>query len=119
MAHESHGAPSLSETPAATTPESQAYLPDFCAASTVFVVVLIAELVAIVLALASFDTPAQFLSDLWKISFFVLWFAVLGLRAHVPAADSRLEGSGKTRAFVLSFLSCWHSACCFPNSPGS
>lgn len=93
----------MSETPAPTTPESQAYLPDFCAAGTVFVVVLIAELVAIVLALASFDTPAQFLSDLWKISFFVLWFAVLG-SALMCQLRARLEGSGETRAFVLSFL---------------
>ena len=68
----------MSESPDSTSREPQAYLPDFCAAGTVFVTILMAELVAIVLALASFDTPEQFLSYLWKISFFVLWFAVLG-----------------------------------------
>lgn len=93
----------MSATPAPTTPESQAYLPDFCAAGTVFVVVLIAELVAIVLALAAFDTPEQFLSDLWKISFFVLWFAVLA-SALMCQLRARLERAGETRAFLLSFV---------------
>ena len=45
-------------------PESQAYLPDFCAAGTVFVVVLIAELVAILLTLAAHETPGLFLVEL-------------------------------------------------------
>jgi two-component system sensor histidine kinase AlgZ len=93
----------LSETPASSTPESQAYLPDFCAAGTIFVVVLIAELVAIVLALTSFDSPEQFLSNLWKISFFVLWFAVLG-SGLMCQLRVRLERAGETRAFVLSFV---------------
>lgn len=93
----------MSASPTPTTPESQAYLPDFCAAGTVFVVVLIAELVAIVLALAAFDTPGQFLSDLWKISFFVLWFAVLASGLMCQLRD-RLERAGETRAFVLSFV---------------
>ena len=93
----------MSETSDSTTTESQAFLPDFCAASTVFVIVLLAELVAIVLALASFDTTAVFLSELWKISFFVLWFAVLA-SALMCQLRGRLEGAGATRAFVLGFL---------------
>jgi len=93
----------LSESPDSTTREPQAYLPDFCAAGTVFIVILMAELVAIVLALASIDTPGRFLSDLWKISFFLLWFAVLG-SGLMCQLRSRLEGAGPTRTFVLSFL---------------
>ena len=34
---------------------TQAYLPDFCAASTLFIIVLVAELIAIMLTLASHD----------------------------------------------------------------
>ncbi len=93
----------MSESSDSTTRETQAYLPNFCAAGTVFVVVLIAELVAIVLAVAVHDTPGQFLSDLWKISFFVLWFAVLS-SALMCKLRARLEGAGKTRAFTLSFF---------------
>ena len=93
----------MSESSDSTNREPQAYLPDFCAAGTVFIAILMAELVAIVLALAAFDTPGQFLSDLWKISFFVLWFAVLG-SLLMCQLRTRLEGAGKTRTFVLSFL---------------
>jgi two-component system sensor histidine kinase AlgZ len=93
----------LSESSDPTTRETQAYLPDFCAASTVFFVVLLAELVAIVLAVTVSDTQGQFLSDLWKISFFVLWYAVLG-SALMCVLRERLESAGKTLAFVFSFL---------------
>jgi two-component system sensor histidine kinase AlgZ len=92
----------LSDLPDSTTREDQAHLPDFCAASTVFIVILISELVAIVLALASFESSSQFLSDLWKVSFFVLWFAVLG-SVLMCQLRPRLESAGHTRAFVLSF----------------
>ena len=93
----------MSESSDPTTRETQAYLPDFCAASTVFFVVLLAELVAIVFAVAVYDTQGQFLSGLWKISFFVLWYAVLG-SALMCRLRERLESAGKTRAFVFSFL---------------
>jgi len=83
--------------------ESQAYLPDFCAAATVFIVVLIAELVAIVLTLASHGPAKQFLVELSKVSFFTLWFALLG-SAIMCQLRERLEGSGKTKAFVFSFF---------------
>lgn len=93
----------MSESSDPTTRETQAYLPDFCAAGTVFIVVLLAELIAIVLAVAVRDTQGQFLSDLWKISFFVLWYAVLG-SALMCRLRERLQSAGKTRAFVFSFL---------------
>ena len=83
--------------------ETQAYLPDFCTAATLFVVVLIAELVAIVLALAAFETIDGFLIDLSKSSFFILWLALLST-ALLCRLRGWLESTGKTRAFVLSFL---------------
>ena len=82
---------------------SQAYLPDFCAASTVFVVVVVAALVAIVLTLAGAAGSGRFLFELSKTALFVLWISLLGC-AVMCALRSRLEGAGKTRAFVLSFL---------------
>ncbi|MBT8066725.1 MAG: histidine kinase [Gammaproteobacteria bacterium] len=91
---------------AATQPtheETQAFLPDFCAASTLFVIVLVAELVAIVLTLAAHEADGRFLVELSKTSFFVLWIALLG-SAVMCLLRSRLEKTGKTRAFVLSFL---------------
>jgi two-component system sensor histidine kinase AlgZ len=83
--------------------ETQVYLPDFCAAGTVFVVVLIAELVAILLTLAAHDTPGLFLVELARNSLFILWLAILSA-VVMCLFRSRLESAGKTRAFVLSFL---------------
>lgn len=93
----------MSAAPESDNRESQAYLPDFCAASTVFIVILIAELVAILLTLAAHDTPGRFLIELSKVSLFVLWFALLG-SVVMCLFRSRLESTGKTRAFVISFI---------------
>ncbi len=84
-------------------PGSQAYLPDFCAASTVFVVVVVGALVAIVLTLAGTAGSGRFLFELSKTALFVLWLSLLGC-AVMCSLRSRLEGAGKTRAFVNSFL---------------
>jgi two-component system sensor histidine kinase AlgZ len=92
----------LSEDPEQPSAGSQAYLPDFCAAGTVFVVVLIAELVAIVLTLAS-NVSGRFFVNLYETSFFVLWFALLACGLMCQLRE-RLEGAGKTRAFVVSFF---------------
>jgi two-component system sensor histidine kinase AlgZ len=83
--------------------ETQAYLPDFCAASTLFFVVLIVELIAIVLTLAANDSPEQFLIELSNMSLFVLWPALLG-SAIMCRFRSRLESAGKKQAFVLGFI---------------
>ena len=83
--------------------DTQAFLPDFCTASTLFVVVLVAELVAIVLTLAAHSDEGSFLVELSKTSFFVLWLALLG-SATMCLLRNRLERAGQTRAFVLSFL---------------
>ncbi len=93
----------MTAAPDSQSPESQAYLPDFCAARTVFVIVLIAELIAIVLTLAAGPASGQFLFVLWKTSFFTLWYAVVG-SALMCVLRKRLESSGKTAAFVLGFF---------------
>jgi two-component system sensor histidine kinase AlgZ len=93
----------LSAAAAPQDPGSQAYLPDFCAAGTVFIVVLIAELIAIILALAGHSPADQFLIELARISLFVQWLALLGCGV-MCLFRSRLESAGTTRAFVLSFV---------------
>ena len=81
---------------------SQAYLPDFCAAGTVFILVLIAQLVAFLLTIAAYDTPGMFLIELAKNSLFILWLALLSGVVMCLFRD-KLESAGKTRAFVISF----------------
>jgi two-component system sensor histidine kinase AlgZ len=96
----------LAETTSSSTigeSESQAYLPDFCATSTVFVIVLVAALVAIVLTLAGTADSGRFLFELSKTALFVLWLALLGC-GLMCLLRGKLEGAGKTRAFVLGFL---------------
>ncbi len=83
--------------------DTQAFLPDFCAAGTIFIVVLIAALVSILLTLAAHDTPGRFLIELSKTSMYVLWVALLG-SALMCQLRPRLERSGKTLAFVFSFI---------------
>jgi two-component system sensor histidine kinase AlgZ len=83
--------------------DSQVYLPDFCATGTVFVVVLVAALVAIALTLAGTTETGRFLFELSKTALFVLWLALLGC-ALMCVLRNRLEAAGKTRAFVLGFL---------------
>ncbi len=92
----------MTEPTEPTGPESHAYLPDFCAPGTIFVIVLIAELVAILLALAAYE-PGRFFISLYETSFFLLWFALLG-SALMCRLRGRLESSGKRRAFVLGYF---------------
>ena len=96
----------MAVAPSSSSPgksESQVYLPDFCATGTVFVVVLVAALVAIVLTLAGTTDSGRFLFELSKTALFVLWLALLGC-ALMCLLRGRLEGAGKTRAFVLGFV---------------
>ena len=93
----------MTAAPESNPEDTQAYLPDFCTAGTLFIVLLVAELVAIALTLAAYDTPGQFLIELSKTSFFVLWLALLGA-AVMCQLKHRLESSGATRAFVFSFI---------------
>ena len=86
-----------------TDDNRQAYLPDFCSASTLLVILLIAELVAIVLTLAAQDASSDFLLDLSKMSLFLLWLALLSSSVMCLMRE-KLESLGPTRAFVTSFV---------------
>lgn len=82
---------------------AQAYLPDFCAAGSVFVMVLAAELVAIVLTLAMKPPAGDFLIELAETSLYILWVALLS--ALLLCRTQRwIERLGKTQAFVIAFL---------------
>jgi two-component system sensor histidine kinase AlgZ len=56
----------------------QLYLPNFCSASAVLVIVLICELTALLLALARNSAALGFWSDLGLTSMFLLWIALCG-----------------------------------------
>jgi two-component system sensor histidine kinase AlgZ len=94
---------SVAATPDSSNIESQAYLPDFCAASAILVVVLVAELVAIVLTLAGQTIPGTFLTELAKMSLYVLWLALLSA-AILCRLRPWVEKFGQSRAFVISFI---------------
>jgi two-component system sensor histidine kinase AlgZ len=93
----------LTAAPDSTRQNTDVYLPDFCSAGTLFIVLLVAELVAIVLTLAAYAPDGEFLILLSKTSFFVLWLALLG-SAIMCQLRTRLERAGKKRAFVISFV---------------
>ena len=82
--------------------QNQAYLPDFCAAGTVLVILLVAELVAIVLTLASY-VPGTFLTELSKVSMYILWLALLST-AVLCRIRPWVERQGNTQAFVVCFV---------------
>ena len=81
--------------------QTQAFLPDFCSAGVVLVILLIAELVAILLTLVSF-TPGTFLTELSQISIFILWLALAGT-AIMCLIRPWAERQGHTAAFVFCF----------------
>jgi len=92
----------LASAPEANDRQAQVYLPDFCAAGTVLVILLVAELVAIVLTLASY-VPGSFLTELSKMSMYVLWLALLGT-GLLCQIRSWAEKQGDTQAFVICFI---------------
>jgi FtsH-binding integral membrane protein len=81
--------------------QSQAYLPDFCAPGTVLVILLVALLVAILLTLVSFE-PGTFLTELSKMSMFILWLALPGT-GILCMIRPWAERQGNKRAFVVCF----------------
>jgi two-component system, LytTR family, sensor histidine kinase AlgZ len=65
--------------PATPTEEArQLYLPNFCSASAVLVIVLICELTALLLALGRNTAALSFWADLGLTSMFLLWIALCG-----------------------------------------
>lgn len=83
--------------------DSQVYLPDFCAPGTILVVLLVAELIAILLTLAAHTQAGTFLTELAKMSLYVLWLALLSA-AVMCHARTWIEKLGPSRAFVICFL---------------
>lgn len=92
----------MASAPEGDGKQPAAYLPDFCAAGTVLIMLLFAELVAIVLTLASF-APGAFLTDLSKMSMYVLWLALLGT-GLLCQIRPWAEKQGNTQAFVICFV---------------
>ena len=92
----------MASAPEADAKYSQAYLPDFCAPGTILVILLVAELVAIVLTLAS-SAPGAFLTELSKVSMYLLWLDLLGT-ALMCRIRPWAEQQGNTQAFVVCFV---------------
>ncbi len=86
-----------------TNPDSQVFLPDFCAPGTILVVILVSELIAILLTVAARPVPGAFLTELAMMSLYILWLALLGT-AFLCNARGWIEKLGPPRAFVASFL---------------
>jgi two-component system sensor histidine kinase AlgZ len=90
----------MSKQPPAPAPAGDgrsAYLPDFCEARTVLAIVLVAALVAVVLALARQNVRAEFLTELARVSVYLLWTsllcAALLCRARPTLAGLSLQAS--------------------------
>lgn len=81
----------------------QAYLPDFCSARAVLVVVLIAEVVALILTLAGTGIGESFLLGLSTNSLFVLWIALTSA-ALLCRLRGWLAGVEVTAALTLCFV---------------
>ncbi len=86
-----------------TTDDDSLFLPDFCAIRMVFVVVIVAELAAFVLALAPLNLPlTERLNNLGTISFFVQWCA-LAASALLCLSRRWLHGHSTALISVYSF----------------
>ncbi|MEM6641166.1 MAG: histidine kinase [Pseudomonadota bacterium] len=77
------------------------YLPDFCSGQMVLTIVLVAEFVALVLALSQYSTPQEFWLVLARASLFLLWIG-LGSAALLCAARNALNGRSTTAASALA-----------------
>ena len=77
------------------------YLPDFCATRTVFVIVLIAQLVALILTLAGGDRDLDFWIEHGRNAAFLLWVA-LGTIFVLCAVRSQLAKLSIARASALA-----------------
>jgi len=92
----------LAAVPEADDKYTQAFLPDFCAAGTILIILLVTELVAIVLTLAAYE-PGAFLTELSKMSLYLAWLALLGA-ALMCRIRPWAEQQGNTQAFVVCFV---------------
>ncbi|MEO1575467.1 MAG: histidine kinase, partial [Pseudomonadota bacterium] len=94
----------MSSDPAASSETiSDSYLPDFCSGRMVLAIVLVAEFVALVLALSQFSTLQDFWLRLARASLFLLWVG-LGSAALLCAFRRPLARRSTTGASVLAGL---------------
>jgi two-component system sensor histidine kinase AlgZ len=107
---------SVEPKPALDSNPDAFYIPDFCATRMVFAVVLIAELVAVTLALARPDAP--FLTELARISLFLQWLGLTNAallcytrrwlaRLTVPQSSIAAFALILLNTVVISELSLW------------
>ena len=82
---------------------TQVYLPDFCAAGTVLVVILIAELIAILLTLAGHNQNGMFMTELAKMSMYVLLLSLPGT-ALMCRLSPTLRRREPITAFIAAFV---------------
>ncbi len=93
--------PGVDTTRAASPGPEDSFLPDFCAGKTALAIVLIAELVAITLALAGADTAENFWTDLARLSMLLLWIG-LANAAALCVARRFLVGASVAKVTVVS-----------------
>ena len=97
------------------------FLPDFCDNRTVFLTVLIVELLAFVLALAKSHTLERFWTELALVSLFVQWVALVAAmvlcrcrrwlaRLHPPAVTLIALGIVQSSTLLGSLLALWLAA---------
>jgi two-component system sensor histidine kinase AlgZ len=97
-------------------PADDFFLPDFCATRMVFAVVLVAELIALTLALARSTAP--FLTELARISLFLQWLCLTSAallcftrprlkRLSVPAASAAAFLLLAANTALISELAMW------------
>lgn len=103
----SNPAPAVTAAPPASRAEACSYLPDLCAPMAVLGVVLVAELMAITLALARQSHWVNFFADLGSTSVVLQWLALTsaavlcGLRPRLARLPLR---QGSTLAFAAVLL---------------
>jgi two-component system, LytTR family, sensor histidine kinase AlgZ len=109
-------ASTLAAPPALDSPPDAFYIPDFCATRMVFAVVLIAEIVAVTLALAR--PNAAFLTELARISMFLQWVGLTNAallcysrrwlaRLSVPRSSTAVFVLIVVNTVVISELALW------------
>ena len=79
----------------------ESYLPNFCAGKTALAIVLIAELVAITLALAGAATAESFWTDLARLSMLLLWIGLANAGA-LCLARRHLTDASVAKVTVVS-----------------
>lgn len=83
--------------------DTQCYLPDLCTQRNGLVVVLMAELVAIVFTLARYGSGGGFWFELASTSFFLLWTALLGA-AILCLARRYLQNSSRAAVTLTALV---------------